>query len=60
MSEEHTGTSNLQIKNFIEKSSNADLKVNFAGVFASDKINYGINFQRLKSENKALDIRSYF
>ena len=60
MSEKDTGISNFEIKNFIEKSSNADPKANFASVFASDKINYGINFQRLKSENKALDIRSYF
>lgn len=48
MSEKDTGISNFEIKNFIEKSSNPDLKANFTGVFASDKINYCINFQRLK------------
>lgn len=60
MSEKDTGISNFEIKNFIEKSSNPDLKANFTGVFASDKINYCINFQRLKWENKALDIGSHF
>ena len=41
------GRSNLEIKKVIANSSNDDLKVNFAGVFASNEINYLISFHSL-------------
>ena len=41
------GISNLEIKKVIANSSNDDLKVNFAGVFASNEINYFISFHSL-------------
>ena len=47
ISKEGFGISNFKIKKFIEKSSNADLKTNFAEVFASNKINYFANFHHL-------------
>ena len=43
MSKEGVRIFNFKIKRFIEKSSNADLKGNFSGVFASNEISYFVN-----------------
>lgn len=47
MSKEGVRIFNFKIKKFIDKSSNADLKGNFSGVFLSNEINYFVNSHHL-------------
>ena len=47
MSKEGVRIFNFKIKKFIDKSSNADLKGSFFGVFVSNEINYFVNSHHL-------------
>lgn len=54
MSKKDVGISNFEIKKFIEKSSNADLRSNFTGVSASNESNYFVNFHHLIRKKRCL------
>ena len=49
---ESRGISNLEIEKIVENSSNGDLRNNFVGGFASNKMNCFIDFHRLIKEKK--------
>lgn len=53
MSKESVRIFNFKMKKFIDKSSNADLKGNFSGVFSSNEINYFVNSHHLLRKNDA-------
>lgn len=49
---ESRGISNLEIEKIVENSGNGDLRNNFVGGFASNKMNHFIDFHRLIKEKK--------
>lgn len=49
---ESRGISNLEIEKIVENSSNGDLRNNFVGGFASNKMNRFIDFHGIIKEKK--------